>query len=129
MSLLLDCWPWASCWHTQDPGRPADRHRPSATVLAAVVEAVFRLAQAVPSSLGGWHLNVPILSSQLVSVPDLSLVGQFDLFGSFARIGGLAATMLVFTLVFTSFFDAMGTMTGLAKSAGVARKDGTFPRS
>ena len=55
-------------------------------------------------------------------------MGQFDLFGSFARIGGLAATMLVFTLVFTNFFDAMGTMTGLAKSAGVAHKDGTFPR-
>ena len=37
--------------------------------------------------------------------------------------------MLVFTLVFTNFFDAMGTMTGLAKSAGVAHKDGTFPRA
>ncbi len=36
--------------------------------------------------------------------------------------------MLVFTLVFTNFFDAMGTMTGLAKAAGVANADGTFPR-
>src|SRR5690606_34709775 len=53
---------------------------------------------------------------------------EFDLFGSFARIGALAATMLVFTLVFTNFFDAMGTMTGLAKNAGLAHKDGTFPR-
>jgi len=40
----------------------------------------------------------------------------------------LAAIMLVFTLVFTNFFDAMGSMTGLARSAGLANEDGTFPR-
>nr|WP_245953728.1 NCS2 family permease [Arthrobacter silvisoli] len=98
------------------------------TVLAAVAEAVFRIGPGSADNPGGWHLNTPVLSGHLVSVPDLGLVGQFDLFGSFARIGGLAATMLVFTLVFTNFFDAMGTMTGLAKSAGVAHKDGTFPK-
>src|SRR6478752_6522420 len=98
------------------------------TVLAAVVEAVLKLGPASTTNPGGWHLNTPVLSGQLVSAPDLGLVGHFDLFGSFSRIGGLAATMLVFTLVFTNFFDAMGTMTGLAKSAGVAHKDGTFPR-
>jgi adenine/guanine/hypoxanthine permease len=98
------------------------------TVLAAVLEAVLKLGPASDSNPGGWHLNTPVLEGHIVSVPDLSLVGQFDLFGSFGRIGALAATMLVFTLVFTNFFDAMGTMTGLAKSAGVAHADGTFPR-
>ena len=98
------------------------------TVLAAVVEAVLHIGPGSETNPGGWHLNTPVLSGQLVSAPDLGLVGQFDLFGAFGRIGGLAATMLVFTLVFTNFFDAMGTMTGLAKSAGVAHKDGTFPR-
>ncbi|MDF2994243.1 MAG: transporter, partial [Microbacterium sp.] len=47
---------------------------------------------------------------------------------SFGRIGVLAALMLVFTLVFTNFFDAMGTMTGLSREAGLAAPDGTFPR-
>ncbi|HSL37142.1 MAG TPA: NCS2 family permease, partial [Arthrobacter sp.] len=98
------------------------------TVLAAIVEAVLRIGPGSATNPGGWHLNTPVLSGQLVSAPDLGLVGQFDMFGAFGRIGGLAATMLVFTLVFTNFFDAMGTMTGLAKSAGVAHKDGTFPR-
>ena len=98
------------------------------TVLAAVVEAFLHIGPASETNPGGWHLNTPVLSGHLVSAPDLGLVGQFDLFGAFGRIGGLAATMLVFTLVFTNFFDAMGTMTGLAKSAGVAHKDGTFPR-
>ena len=60
--------------------------------------------------------------------PTSALVGQVDLFGSFGRIGALAAVMLIFTLVFTNFFDAMGSMTGLARSAGLAAEDGTFPR-
>jgi adenine/guanine/hypoxanthine permease len=98
------------------------------TVLAAVLEAALRLGPTSETNPGGWHLNTPVLSGNIVALPDLSLMGQFDLFGSFSRIGALAATMLVFTLVFTNFFDAMGTMTGLAKNAGVAHKDGTFPR-
>lgn len=98
------------------------------TVLAAIVEATMHIGAASAKNPGGWHLNTPVLSGQLVSVPDLGLVGHFDMFGAFGRVGGLAATMLVFTLVFTNFFDAMGTMTGLAKSAGLTHKDGTFPR-
>ncbi|WP_430297951.1 NCS2 family permease [Sinomonas sp. B1-1] len=98
------------------------------TVLAVAVEAVWHLGAAGPDNPDGWHLNTPVLAGQLVAAPDLSLVGQFDLFGAFGRIGILAAATLVFTLVFTNFFDAMGTMTGLAKGAGLARKDGTFPR-
>jgi AGZA family xanthine/uracil permease-like MFS transporter len=36
--------------------------------------------------------------------------------------------MIVFTLVFTNFFDAMGTMTGLARGAKLSDGDGNFPR-
>ena len=36
--------------------------------------------------------------------------------------------MFVFTLLFSNFFDAMGTMTGLAKEAGLADEKGDFPR-
>ena len=36
--------------------------------------------------------------------------------------------MLVFTLVFANFFDAMGTFTGLSREAGLADEQGTFPR-
>ena len=47
---------------------------------------------------------------------------------SFGRIGVLAAVMLVFTLVFTNFFDAMGTFTGLSRQAGLSDERGNFPR-
>ncbi|QIN29466.1 NCS2 family permease [Brevibacterium luteolum] len=76
----------------------------------------------------GWNLTVPEIPQNIVALPDFSLVGAFDLVGSFQNIGALAATMLVFTLVFTNFFDAMGAMTGLARTAGLQNEDGTFPR-
>ncbi|SEC08372.1 putative MFS transporter, AGZA family, xanthine/uracil permease [Paramicrobacterium humi] len=96
------------------------------TIIAMIVEAIFHLGSSADNP-GGWSLAVPTLPSSIVAVPDLGLIGQFS-FGSFGRIGILASLMLVFTLVFTNFFDAMGTMTGLSKEAGVADKDGTFPR-
>lgn len=101
------------------------------TVASVVVEAIWNIGPKFPTdgdvNPGGWGLTVPELPGQLVGLPDLSLIGQVS-FGSFERIGILAATMLVFTLVFTNFFDAMGTMTGLSREAGLADKKGDFPR-
>jgi AGZA family xanthine/uracil permease-like MFS transporter len=103
----------------------------SGTVLALVLESILDLGPKVGADGAvnpqGWGLSVPELPAQWVSLPDLSLVGQVSL-GSFERIGVLAALMLVFTLVFTNFFDALGTMTGLSKEAGLADEKGDFPR-
>ena len=71
--------------------------------------------------------TVPTLSGSPFALPDLSLVGAFSM-DSFGRIGALAALVLVFTLVFANFFDALGTLTGLSRQAGLAASDGTFPR-
>ncbi|MDR6867743.1 AGZA family xanthine/uracil permease-like MFS transporter [Microbacterium resistens] len=97
------------------------------TIIAIIVQAILKLGPSFKEP-GGWHMTIPEIPGSLVTIPDFGLIGQFDLFGSFGRIGALSATMLVFTLVFSNFFDAMGTMTGLAKNAGLAAKDGTFPR-
>ena len=102
-----------------------------ATLLAIVIQAFARLGTVGdPENPDpqGWNLGAPELPGQIVALPDFGLVGAFDLFGAFERIGMLAAVMLVFTLVFTNFFDAMGTMTGLARNAGLSLPDGTFPR-
>ena len=96
------------------------------TVLALAVEAVLHLGSAAERP-GGWRLSVPALSGSPFAWPDLSLVGAVSL-GSFERIGALAASVLVFTLVFANFFDALGTLTGLSREAGLAAPDGTFPR-
>ncbi len=101
------------------------------TVISVIVEAIWHFGPKVADGKvvnpGGWSLNVPAVQD-LVAVPDLSLIGHVDLFGAFGRIGAVAALMLVFTLVFTNFFDAMGTMTGSSKEAGLADEKGNFPR-
>ncbi|MGI9823333.1 NCS2 family permease [Agromyces sp. Marseille-Q5079] len=98
----------------------------SGTVVAVIVEAIWHLGSGAENP-GGWGLGVPTLPASWFSWPDLSLVGQVS-FGSFERIGALAALGLIFTLVFTNFFDAMGTMTGLSKEAELADAKGDFPR-
>ena len=97
------------------------------TLVAVAIEAIWHLGSAVEKP-GGWSLSVPTLSGSPFALPDLALVGEFTLHGGFERIGVLAATMFVFTLVFANFFDAMGTFTGLAREAGLADDQGTFPR-
>jgi adenine/guanine/hypoxanthine permease len=97
------------------------------TLVAVAVEAIWHLGPAGDGNPNGWGLSVPTLSGSPFAVPDFSLVGDLSL-DSFSRIGMLAAIMLVFTLVFTNFFDAMGTFTGLSKQAGLADEHGNFPR-
>src|SRR5688572_4187671 len=61
------------------------------TVVALVVEAIWNIGPKFDGdevNPGGWGLSVPELPASLVSVPDLSLVGQVS-FGSFERIGVL----------------------------------------
>ena len=62
-----------------------------------------------------------------VGLPDLSLIGAVDFSFDFTKVSLIAIVMLVFTLLFSNFFDAMGTMTGLATEAGLADKKGDFP--
>jgi AGZA family xanthine/uracil permease-like MFS transporter len=66
------------------------------------------------------------LPKTVISLPDLSLFGQINIFGAFAHLGSIAATLLVFTILLSVFFDAMGTMTGLASEAGLLDKDNNF---
>ena len=96
------------------------------TVVAVAIEAIWHLGSAVDRP-GGWGLSVPKFDGSPFAVPDLSLLGAFN-FHSFGRIGALAATVLVFTLVFANFFDALGTLTGLSRAAGLADSSGNFPR-
>jgi AGZA family xanthine/uracil permease-like MFS transporter len=97
----------------------------SGTVLSVIVEAVWRLGSSQENP-GGWGLTVPSLTGAPFGIPDLSLVGavSFDL----GRVGVVSVIMLVFTLLFTNFFDAMGTFTGLSREAGLADEKGNFPR-
>lgn len=100
------------------------------TVIAIIVEAVTESGASFENGSPnptGWNLAVPRIPSSIGQLPDLSLVGAVDLFGAFTRIGVLAASMLVFTLVLANFFDAMGTMTALGKQADLVDDKGVLP--
>ena len=97
------------------------------TIVAIVLESIFKVGPSLGVDVNAWNLNAPELPTAFVALPDLSLIGQVSLFGAFERVGFLAAIMFVFTLVIMNFFDAMGTMTGLAKQSGIAYENGQFP--
>ncbi|RJL32533.1 NCS2 family permease [Bailinhaonella thermotolerans] len=92
------------------------------TVLAIVVEA----AAPVPDE--SWGTVRPRLPESLWSPPDFGLVGAVDLFGGFARAGVITAVVVLFTLVLSGFFDAMGTIIGVSDEAGLVDQRGQVPR-
>lgn len=89
------------------------------TAIALVVQAL------APSE--DWGMATPAIPDSLGGMPDLSIVGQVDLFGAFANIGIIATTLLVFALLLANFFDAMGTFTALGKASGLADENGVLP--
>jgi adenine/guanine/hypoxanthine permease len=100
------------------------------TVVAVIVNA---LAHPGPAFVNGkpnptgWQLNVPSLPANLLTGPDLHLIGHFS-FGGFAEAGVVTALLLVFTLVLADFFDVMGTTVGLARQAALMDERGSIPR-
>lgn len=101
-------------------------------VVAIIVEAVFKVgprtgADGSEANPVGWSLNVPALPEQVVSTPDLGLLGQFNLLGSWEAIGVIATILAVFSLMLSDFFDTMGTAFGLATEADLLDKEGQIP--
>jgi len=102
------------------------------TILAIIVEAIAKVGPSVEDgepNPQGWGLNVPKLPDQIVDTPDLSLIGKFNVLGSWGRAGWLVALMFVFTLMLTDFFDTMGTMVAVAQKGDLLEADGTPPRT
>ena len=101
------------------------------TVVAIVVEAIFDIGPSFisPEEMNskGWQLNVPTLPDKVFDTPNLSLLGDFSLFGGFARVGVLAAVLLVFTLMLADFFDTMGTVVGVGQEADLLDEEGRLP--
>jgi AGZA family xanthine/uracil permease-like MFS transporter len=56
-----------------------------------------------------------------------STIGDFDLGNVFSQLGLLTALLTIFAIMLTDFFDTMGTVTGVAAEAGLARADGSVP--
>src|SRR4051812_4534471 len=98
------------------------------TVLAIIVEAIAKVGSSATNP-HGWSLNVPRIPEKIVSKPDLSLLGHFNVLDSWSRAGWLVCVMFVFTLLITDFFDTMGTMVAIGQEGDLLDENGMPPRT
>ncbi|HVK28135.1 MAG TPA: NCS2 family permease [Nocardioides sp.] len=97
------------------------------TVVAVVVEAVGDLGR-VSEKAGGWALTVPAWPDSF-HAPDFGTLGEFDLLGSWDRVGVVTVLLLVFSLLLADFFDTMGTMTAIGAEAKLLDEEGMPPNA
>lgn len=90
------------------------------TALAHILEAVDPSGPSTASATG-WSLVVPENPTALLSIPDLSLIGEASPIGALTQLGATTAALLIFTILLSIFFDAMGTMVGLSQQAGLVQ--------
>jgi AGZA family xanthine/uracil permease-like MFS transporter len=71
--------------------------------------------------------GVTSIPDKLTLTPSFSTLGAFDLTNVFSAVPVLTAVLVIFAIMLTDFFDTMGTVTGVAAEAGLAKEDGSVP--
>lgn len=97
------------------------------TIFAHILEAVSPSGSSVENP-HGWSLVVPSNPEGFFALPDLSLIGSAAPIAAFRELGAIACMLLIFTILLSIFFDAMGTMVGLSQQAGLVDKNGQIER-
>jgi AGZA family xanthine/uracil permease-like MFS transporter len=72
---------------------------------------------------------VPALPSSITNTPDLGILGQFSLLGSFEKLGIITASLFVFSLLLADFFDTMGTVVAIGTEAKLLDDEGNPPHT
>ena len=74
-------------------------------------------------------VGVQKVDTTLVTTPSFSTIGLGlqDPFQAFTKLGLITAVLTIFAVMLSDFFDTMGTVTGIAAEAGLAREDGSVP--
>lgn len=95
------------------------------TFFAFGLQALAPMGLSATSENGiGWALSIPTIPQSIVSIPDLSLFGQFNIFHAWTVLSPITITMLIFSILLTAFFDGMGSMYAISKEANLVDKDG-----
>jgi len=71
--------------------------------------------------------GVTKIPDTMTLTPNFSTLGAFDVTNVFSALPILTAVLVIFAIMLTDFFDTMGTVTGVAAEAGLAREDGSVP--
>ena len=105
------------------------------TVLAIIIESIFKIGPRVYDQNGvltnpeAWALTAPSVPASITNTPDLGILGQFNLLGSFEKLGIVTAVMFVFSLLLADFFDTMGTMVAIGTEAKLLDEEGNPPNT
>jgi adenine/guanine/hypoxanthine permease len=89
----------------------------AALIISIVVTTVVALIVGVSS------LPSPLVVTPNFGTLGLGLQDPFQVF----KLGAVTAVLTIFAIMLSDFFDTMGTVTGIAAEAGLARPDGTVP--
>ncbi len=92
------------------------------TVIAIVLNESFAAGQGFATPGAG---RIP---AAIVQAPDLSTFGRLD-FGLFAKLGAVTASLVIFSIMLSDFFDTMGTIIGVGGRGGFLDKRGQLPRA
>lgn len=100
------------------------------SILATTAIAIVTRAPVYAGGPEGALRSFPGFDGRLLGILDApvwpgSLVGHLDIAGAL----GLGLLSVVFTFFFVDFFDATGTLTGLAQRAGYLDERGDMPRA
>jgi len=89
------------------------------------------LAVLVNSATAGRAFPTPgqaVIPPSWLALPDFSTLGAGVDLSVFARVGILAACVIIFSIMLSDFFDTMGTVIGIGGEAGWLTPDGKLPR-
>ena len=95
-------------------------------VLFALKVRAALLISIVVMSIVAYALGLTTFPENLDFVPNLSTLGQFNVTEVW-NLGILAASLTIFAIMLTDFFDTMGTATAITEQAGLTTKDGKVP--
>lgn len=106
------------------------RKTPGAILLSIVITTLVAIVVNAVATIDPkqWGIVVPHVPEAVISPPDFGLIGNVDLFGGFVTAGAVTASIVLFTLVLSGFFDAMGTIIGVADEASLVDTQGRVPR-
>ncbi|GAA2572558.1 NCS2 family permease [Actinomadura fulvescens] len=93
----------------------------AATALAIGLNSAFTIDPKL------WGPVEPKLPDSIAATPQFDLLFKVDLIGGFDRAGVVTASVILFTLVMSGFFDAMGTILGVGEEAKMLDDKGKMP--
>jgi adenine/guanine/hypoxanthine permease len=88
----------------------------AALIISILVTTVVALVAGVTKLPDTWTVT-----------PSFSTLGNFNLTNAFDKLGLITAALTIFAIMLSDFFDTMGTVTGIAEEAGLAKEDGSVP--